>query len=105
MGRNQQVLSYFVFRFWLIFSIVAKDGNFWAIWISHVSVWSNIYCSTKTMQPRPQGYSAALPFSGDYSVQVTSFSEYRKRLPNLVKLSGYEESAVGCEPIRNGEIF
>ena len=96
MGRNQQALSHFVFRFWLIFSTVAKDRKFWPYGSHHrspefVSVWSNIYCSTKTLQPRPQGYSAALPLSGDYSVLVTSFSEYRKRLPNLVKLSDYEE--------------
>ena len=29
MGKNQQALSHFVVRFWLIFSIVAKDGKFW----------------------------------------------------------------------------
>ena len=37
MGRNQQALSYFVVRFWLIFSIVAKDEKFWPYGSHHGS--------------------------------------------------------------------
>ena len=33
------------------------------------------------------GFLSFVPFSGDYSVLLTSFSGYRKHLPNLVDVS------------------
>ena len=43
--------------------------------------------STKTAQPRPQVLSVAVPFRGNCPVLSTSFSGYRKLLPNSVNAS------------------
>ena len=56
------------------------------------------------------GFLSFAPFSGDYSVLLTSFSGYRKRLLNLVVASWScllvmkKLSAMGIEPIRKEEI-
>ena len=39
------------------------------------------------MQPLPQCFSVSVLFSSDYPVLLTSFAEYRKRLPYLVNTS------------------
>ena len=60
--------------------------------------------STKTTQPRPQGFSnAAVPFSGDYSVLLTSFFGYRNVFQIWSTLAGNEDLVVEFEPIRNGQ--
>ena len=59
--------------------------------------------STKTTQPRPQGFSDAVPFSGDYSVLLTSFFGYRNVFQIWSKLAGNEDLVVEFEPIRNGQ--
>ena len=43
--------------------------------------------STKTAQPRPQVLSVAVPFCDNCPVLSTSFSGYRKLLPNSVNAS------------------
>ena len=52
-------------------------------------------------QPCPQSFSDTLPFSGIYSVLLTSFSVFCNCFPNLVNA----RLTKGFEPIRNGEIF
>ena len=46
-----------------------------------------LYCSTKSTQPCPRVCRFAAHFSGIYVVPLTSFSTYRKRLPNLCNVS------------------
>ena len=46
-----------------------------------------LYCSTKSTQPCPRACRFAVHFSGIYVVPLTSFSTYRKRLPNLCNVS------------------
>ena len=59
-------------------------------------------------QPRPHSFSDTLPFSGNYSVLLTSFSLFCNCFPNLV-ITSLEQAIArltkGFEPIRNGEIF
>ena len=59
--------------------------------------------STKTTQPRPQGFSDAVPFSGDYSVLLTSFFGYCNVFQIWSTLAGNEDLVVEFEPIRNGQ--
>ena len=59
--------------------------------------------STKTTQPRPQGFSDAVPFSGDYSVLLTSFFGYRNVFQIWSTLAGKEDLFVEFEPITNGQ--
>ena len=54
-------------------------------------------------QPRPQGFSDAVPFSGDYSVLLTSFSGYRNVFQIWSTLAGNEDLVVEFEPIRKGQ--
>ena len=46
-----------------------------------------LYCSTKSTQPCPRVCRFAAHFSGIDVVPLTSFSTYRKRLPNLCNIS------------------
>ena len=52
------------------------------------------------------GFLSFVPFSGDNSVLLTSFSGYHKHLPNNIWLmrAGHEELPMGIEPIRKEEI-
>ena len=59
--------------------------------------------STKTTQPRPQGFSDAVPFSEDYSVLLTSFFGYRNVFQIWSTLAGNEDLVVEFESIRNGQ--
>ena len=66
--------------------------------------WSAILSfSTKTTQPRPQGFSDVVPFSGDYSVLLTSFFGYRNVLQIWSTLVGNEDLVLEFEPITNGQ--
>ena len=62
-------------------------------------------CSTKTVQPRFQGFLVAVSFACDDSVLLMSFFGYCTLLPNLFDASWLLRNSVGLEPIRNGEIF
>ena len=52
-----------------------------------IKVSAILYCSTKSTQPCPRVCRFAAHFSGIYVVPLTSFSTYRKRLPNLCNVS------------------
>ena len=59
--------------------------------------------STKTTQPRLQSFSDAVPFSGDYSLLLTSFSGYRNVFQIWSTVADNEDLVVEFEPVRNGQ--